>query len=171
MTFKRFFIDETYPFTHDCLKSGWAKRHLNITGTPFISFIGPYNSSIIPFENDIKDFSKKTGLMLHMIIEHKRVSRLEIELFRYTFSHLLIQYLGPNFSRYHTLCYYDEKLINFSILRHTKQSGIIYFGFFIQPDGHLPIIGLDHFDLAPKDFSLQMMQRYHEEYRAICEEL
>ena len=167
---KSYFIDKTISFSDTQLKSGWAKRHFKIEGNSCVSFLGPFKSYFLYQkykENNIR-LPYFFENMLHFVIEQKKTSLKEIEYSKRLFVSKLCEHLGEGFKRLDDLIYYFEDQVCITKTLCNQRASLFHIGFFISiENSKMPIIGLDHFDISPKDFAFTMMQQYCDEENAI----
>jgi len=168
-------------YTGEQLRSNYAYRHFGIMGDSIIGFCG--GCDVRPEDMvDIEDIKSGSNIysesMLHFIIEHfdtdieKAILR---QLLLATIIHELINSLKKSLltRRIGSDLYDNDAKLSISVATVTPISSLIHFGINISST-NTPVKtkGLKDYDIDPREFALDVMERYVREqdeiHRARC---
>ena len=162
---KSYFIEADTAFNNTTFKTGWGQRQLPIQkGDNIISFVGEYHG--------LKGTKKEPYLasdnetLAHMVIEHYGINEADANIRLRFLATIIRDELGDGFSRNGHFIRYLAHPLSIANIRHTKRSTLIHVGLIIDDiedsAGKLRL-GLDHFDIIPKDFMLRCAINYCQE--------
>ncbi len=178
---KHQFIEDKITYTGEQLHSNYAYSHFGIIGDSIIGFCGGCNitpQEMVDIEDVVSGSSIYSESMLHFIIEHFEAD-IEKAILRQL---LLANIIQVQISEQKKGCltrrrgsdlYDNDAKLSISVATVTPISSLIHFGVNIS-SSNTPVKtkGLKDYDIEPREFALNVMDRYVEEHddiqRARC---
>lgn len=171
-----FWLEKPLVYTGTQLRSGWIQSQTGIAGDVIVAFIGEAN---VPIEHmvDLEDVAANAPIyskeMLHFIIEifDRDLEKMVLR------QHLLVAMLLEELKKYSSCQNVERKgndlydgiyKLSVSVATSSPLSCLIHTGVNISSEStQIPTKGLKDYDIAPKPFVNQIMQRFVLELRGI----
>lgn len=167
---KNYFID--YPTEYDLsyLKSGWAKKNFNIEADSILAFLGPLKGnakSSIP-ATQLAYFSEAEKV-LHLVTEHRRLSKREMILRRHIFLEIISKSIGNESSIVDNNIVVFNQQLSISHLASNLRASMFHIAILISNDDNCSdFLSLSQLDLNPKHFAIAVMQKYCTAINTLC---
>jgi hypothetical protein len=156
---KSFYIEKKLSFTTKALSDAWSKENLNTSDDFIVAFIGPeiFVSPTCKTKTITKD-------RLHLIIRHNGRSFVEMELIHRMFCSIVVDILGPPFSRRNNDILYKKYLFSFFDELNSEQASFFHFSIFMESESPTSNkVGLIPLDIDPENFAITVMNNYIKE--------
>lgn len=163
-------LEETIPYTGRELRSGWVREKTGIQGGAAVAFIGPCHvepDDLVDLDDARSGVGIDAAQMAHVIIEHYGCSLQAAVLRQRLLICILCEILqeyGVKVNRDGDDVYVGGRKLTVSVAAPSRGVRLIHLGINIDPEGApVPAVGLDEFDVPPRELLDTLLARYREE--------
>lgn len=168
------YIDKVIDYDGSQLKALYAYVNHRIHGDSIVSFSGLCDVTLehmVDAEDFVESAKIKSDKMLHFIVEifsHSLMTAVTLQRLLVSHAQQLLLEKGHRFERDGDDLYLNKKKLSVSIASCSAVSAMIHLGINIENTGTpVPTCALSDLGIEPKEFSLELMQRFSAEYKSI----
>lgn len=173
MTMKTVLLKEDIPYTGAELSPNWMQRYSDCATDIVVGFIGPCdvpNHNLVDLEDQRAGYFIKAKSMVHVIVEHQGCS-LDVAVLRQRLLVCLLCELlaghGIGALRSGDDVFVDDRKLTVSIAAPATHSSMIHLGVNVDAsDAPVPAIGLAELKVEPREFLVELIERYKSELAA-----